>query len=67
MTASGWIFAATYSEAIEKWGSYMDTIWENGHWTLQSCEAEPHLYNQAGQILSWKWNFQVKWNGPRKS
>jgi hypothetical protein len=57
------VYANTYSEAIEQLGQYMEKLWENGNWELVSCEAEPHLRDSAGRILSWQWDFRVSWLG----
>lgn len=59
------VYAKTYSEAIETFGSDMDALWENGNWSLLSCEVEPVAYDGCGRPLAWRWDIEGEWHGQR--
>jgi len=55
----------SYQAVIRRVGDHMDALWGNGNWTLLEARAEPQLYNNAGDIVAWSWDFRIRWDGLR--
>lgn len=62
-TAECVIEAKNYSEAIERFGDYMDAIY-GPKWKLTRSNATPYIRTGVGEVTLWSFDMAAEWLGP---